>query len=40
MIGPTKVSQPLKWRGGKHYLARRIIDRMPPHLAYVEPYGG
>lgn len=31
---------PLKWHGGKHYLASRIIDLMPPHLHYVEPYAG
>jgi DNA adenine methylase len=31
---------PLKWHGGKHYLARRIVALMPPHLHYVEPYAG
>src|SRR6516225_6833165 len=31
---------PLKWHGGKHYLAPKIIDLMPPHLHYVEPYFG
>ena len=36
----TKVHQPLKWWGGKSYLASRIIDLMPKHLHYVEPYGG
>lgn len=35
-----KVHQPLKWWGGKKYLAPRIIDLMPKHLHYVEPYGG
>ncbi len=34
------TSQPLKWHGGKRYLARRIIELMPPHLHYVEPYFG
>ena len=33
-------SLPLKWHGGKHYLAKRIIALMPPHLHYVEPYFG
>lgn len=37
-IGP--VSPPLKWHGGKHYLAAKIIALMPPHLHYVEPYFG
>jgi DNA adenine methylase len=30
----------LKWHGGKHYLAARIIALMPPHLHYVEPFFG
>jgi DNA adenine methylase len=34
------LTPPLKWHGGKHYLARRIVDLMPPHLHYVEPYAG
>ena len=32
------LSSPLKWHGGKHYLAKKIIELMPPHLHYVEPY--
>lgn len=31
---------PLKWHGGKHYLAKKIIGLMPPHLHYVEPFAG
>jgi len=31
---------PLKWAGGKQYLAAKIIGLMPPHLHYVEPYFG
>lgn len=34
------VVPPLKWWGGKHYLAKKIIDLMPRHLHYVEPYAG
>jgi DNA adenine methylase len=34
------LNPPLKWHGGKHYLARRIVALMPPHLHYVEPYFG
>jgi DNA adenine methylase len=34
------VAGPLKWHGGKHYLARRIVARMPRHLHYVEPFAG
>lgn len=31
---------PLKWHGGKAYDAQWIIDKMPPHLVYVEPFFG
>jgi DNA adenine methylase len=34
------LDPPLKWHGGKHYLARRIADLMPRHIHYVEPYFG
>jgi DNA adenine methylase len=33
------LTPPLKWHGGKHYLARRIVEMMPPHTHYVEPAG-
>ena len=36
----SQLVQPLKWHGGKHYQAKRIVDLMPPHLHYVEPYFG
>lgn len=37
----TKLkTQPLKWHGGKAYLADWIISLMTPHLHYVEPYFG
>ena len=34
---------PLKWHGGKQYLAKRIIELFPPrdsYVHYVEPYFG
>lgn len=35
------ISSPLKWHGGKYYLADKIISIMPPHITYVEPcFGG
>jgi DNA adenine methylase len=34
------LSAPLKWHGGKTYLAPWIIAHMPPHLHYVEPFAG
>ena len=36
----SRLVPPLKWHGGKHYLAERIVALMPPHLHYVEPYCG
>ena len=35
-----RLAPPLKWHGGKHYLAPRIVELMPRHLHYVEPYFG
>lgn len=34
------MNGPLKYHGGKHYLANDIVSLMPPHLHYVEPYFG
>jgi DNA adenine methylase len=31
---------PIKWHGGKRYLARRIIEQFPMHRVYLEPFGG
>lgn len=36
----STLTPPIKWHGGKHYLASRIIALMPPHVHYVEPYAG
>jgi DNA adenine methylase len=30
----------LKWHGGKHYLAAKIVGLMPAHVHYVEPFAG
>jgi site-specific DNA-adenine methylase len=34
------ITPPLKWHGGKWYIAEKVIDLMPRHLHYVEPYAG
>jgi DNA adenine methylase len=36
----AQLTPPLKWHGGKHYLAGWIISKMPAHIHYVEPYFG
>jgi len=35
-----KPRLPLKWHGGKHYLAREIIARIPPTRAFAEHFAG
>jgi DNA adenine methylase len=35
-----KLRPPLKWHGGKHYLAARIISLFPNHRTYCEPFCG
>lgn len=35
-----KLVQPLKWFGGKFYLAPHIVAMMPRHRHYVEPFAG
>jgi DNA adenine methylase len=34
------MTGPLKWHGGKRYLAEHILANAPPHTVYVEPYFG
>jgi len=34
------MNGPLKFHGGKHYLARHLVALMPSHLHYVEPFFG
>lgn len=35
-----KITPPLKYHGGKHFLAPKIVALMPPHTHYSEPYFG
>ncbi len=35
-----RVNPPLKWHGGKYYLAKEIVARLPQGTTYCEPYGG
>ena len=35
-----KLRPPVKWHGGKHYLASRIVREFHPHETYLEPFGG
>ena len=36
----SKLTQPIKYHGGKGYLAAKIVALMPPHQHYIEPYAG
>lgn len=36
----TACRSPLIWFGGKSKHAQHIINRMPPHKGYIEPFGG
>jgi len=38
--GGRRLRPPVKWHGGKHYLAKRIIKCFPKHRVYLEPFGG
>jgi DNA adenine methylase len=38
--GTPTMRPPLKWHGGKHYLAQRIVALFPEHHTYCEPFGG
>lgn len=35
-----KLRPPVRWFGGKYYLASKIIALFPGHHCYVEPFGG
>ena len=40
IMSSHRVSPPLKWHGGKFYLADKIVAMLPPHKHYVEAYAG
>lgn len=35
-----ELKPPLKWYGGKQYLASKLVHLIPPHHTYVEVFGG
>lgn len=37
---PHTLRPPVKWHGGKYYLCHRIVECLPQHHTYVEPFGG
>lgn len=36
----TRVKSPLRYHGGKAYLAKKIVDLMPEHSRYLEAFSG
>src|SRR5262245_12487789 len=36
----TRLTQPLKWHGGKFFLASQIVSLMPAHTHYCEAFAG
>lgn len=34
------LATPLKYHGGKQTIAKKIVDLMPPHARYIEPFCG
>jgi DNA adenine methylase len=36
----SEMRPPVKWHGGKRYLAGKIIGFFPKHRIYLEPFGG
>ena len=40
MVSAVVTRTPLTYYGGKQRLARQIIDLMPPHRVYLEPFAG
>lgn len=36
----TMINSPIKWVGGKSRLRKRIIELLPAHTCYVEPFSG
>src|SRR5437764_2960140 len=34
------VNSPFKWIGGKSRLRKQVIDLVPPHTCYAEPFAG
>lgn len=34
------MKSPIKWHGGKHFLASKVVELMPPHTHYCEPFFG
>jgi site-specific DNA-adenine methylase len=39
-VWQKEIRSPLAWIGGKCHLAPKLINLMPDHVCYCEPFGG
>ena len=39
-MGKKSLRSPIKWFGGKGKFVSKLLPLMPPHLSYVEVFGG
>jgi DNA adenine methylase len=40
LLSKFRNATPFPWMGGKSRMVKHIIPIIPPHIAYIEPYGG
>ncbi len=35
-----RLRSPIRWYGGKYYMVKNLVPLLPPHITYVEVFGG
>jgi DNA adenine methylase len=36
----AEINSPFRYAGGKFYARKLILEQLPPHDAYIEPFAG